>query len=188
MLTRAPKGFPEEHPAIDLLKNRQWGLSSRLPVERALKATLVKDVVTETLAGNLTEIRMSQRVLDAVLALRSFLFEAVYENTVATAEFRKATDILSGLWEKVRDRPDEFLDRRDVGFTSKAESSISSSSAEGGPTIGLQASSTCTRQVAQVQEPPHSATILVTSLRSAVSITVEPISASTVCLVPSCSM
>jgi len=77
-------------------------------------ATLVKDVATETLAGNLTEIRMSARVLDAVLALRSFLFEAVYENTIATAEFRKATDILSGLWEKVRERPDEFLDRRTI--------------------------------------------------------------------------
>jgi len=77
-------------------------------------ATLVKDVVTETLAGNLAEIRMSQHVLDAVLALRSFLFEAVYENTVATAEFRKATDILSGLWEKVRERPEEFLDRRTI--------------------------------------------------------------------------
>src|SRR5499425_687095 len=49
---------------------------------------LVKDVVTETLAGGLTEIRMSERVLDAVLQLRSFLFEAVYENTIATAEFR----------------------------------------------------------------------------------------------------
>jgi dGTPase len=77
-------------------------------------ATLVKDVVTETLAGSLTEIRMSQRVLDAVLALRSFLFEAVYENALATAEFRKAADILSGLWEKVRERPDEFLDRRTI--------------------------------------------------------------------------
>jgi dGTPase len=77
-------------------------------------ATLVKDVVTETLADNLTEIRMSQRVLDAVLALRSFLFEAVYENTLATAEFRKAIDILSGLWEKVRERPDEFLDRSTI--------------------------------------------------------------------------
>jgi dGTPase len=77
-------------------------------------ATLVKDVVTETLAGNLAEIRMSNRVLDAVLALRSFLFEAVYENTLATAEFRKATDILSGLWEKVREHPDEFLDRRTI--------------------------------------------------------------------------
>jgi len=77
-------------------------------------ATLVKDVVTETLAGKVAEIRMSGRVLDAVLALRSFLFEAVYENTIATAEFRKATDILSGLWEKVRERPDEFLDRRTI--------------------------------------------------------------------------
>src|ERR1700722_5728109 len=44
-LTRPPKGFPEDHPAIDLLKNKQWGVSARLPVERAMKATLVKDVV-----------------------------------------------------------------------------------------------------------------------------------------------
>ena len=77
-------------------------------------ATLVKDVVTETLAGGLTEIRMSERVLNAVLALRTFLFEAVYENTVATGEFRKATDILSGLWEKVRECPNEFLDLETV--------------------------------------------------------------------------
>ena len=77
-------------------------------------ATLVKDVVTETLAGGLIEIRMSDGVLGAVLALRSYLFEAVYENATATAEFRKATDILSGLWEKVRERPDEFLDRRTI--------------------------------------------------------------------------
>ena len=34
--------------------------------------TLVKDVVTETLAGGLTEIRMSDAVLEAVLELRSF--------------------------------------------------------------------------------------------------------------------
>src|SRR6202011_2860019 len=43
-------------------------------------ATLVKDVVTETLASNLSEIKMSERALAAVLALRSFLFDAVYEN------------------------------------------------------------------------------------------------------------
>ena len=54
------------------------------------------------------------RVLQAVLALRSFLFDAVYENSIATEEFKKATDILSGLWEKVRERPDEFLDRRTI--------------------------------------------------------------------------
>jgi dGTPase len=72
--------------------------------------TLVKDVVTTTLAGGLTEIRMSPSILEAVLALRSFLFDAVYENAIATAEFKKASGILSGLWEKVRERPNEFLD------------------------------------------------------------------------------
>jgi len=76
--------------------------------------TLVKDVVTETLAGGLMEIRMSEGVLKAVLELRSFLFEAVYENTIATLEFKKASGILSGLWEKVQERPDDFLDRRTI--------------------------------------------------------------------------
>jgi dGTPase len=74
----------------------------------------VKDVVTETLAGGLTEIRMSDAVLKAVLELRTFLFEAVYENSIATLEFKKASGILSGLWEKVRERPGEFLDRKTV--------------------------------------------------------------------------
>src|SRR3954454_12831089 len=76
--------------------------------------TLVKDVVTETLAGGLTEIRMSEAVLQAVLGLRSFLFDAVYEIAIATAEFKKASGILSGLWEKVRERPGEFLDRKTI--------------------------------------------------------------------------
>ena len=76
--------------------------------------TLVKDVVTETLAGGLSEIRMSDGVLGAVLKLRDFLFEAVYENSIATVEFKKASGILSGLWERVRERPDEFLDRRTI--------------------------------------------------------------------------
>src|SRR2546430_2535197 len=76
--------------------------------------TLVKDVVTETLAAGLTEIRMSDAVLRAVLDLRAFLFDAVYENTTATAEFKKASGILTGLWEKVRETPKEFLDQHTV--------------------------------------------------------------------------
>ncbi len=76
--------------------------------------TLVKDVVTETLSGGLTEIRMSAPVLDAVLRLRGFLFDAVYENSIATVEFKKALAILTGLWEKVRERPEEFLDLKTV--------------------------------------------------------------------------
>ena len=77
-------------------------------------ARMVKDVVTETQHAGLSEIRMSPEVLEATLAMRSFLFTAVYENDVATAEFKKATGILSGLWDKVRERPGEFLDRRIV--------------------------------------------------------------------------
>jgi dGTPase len=73
---------------------------------------MVKDVVTETRAGGLVEIRMSDAVLAATLEMRSFLFAAVYENEMATSEFRKATGILGGLWEKVRQRPSEFLEPR----------------------------------------------------------------------------
>jgi dGTPase len=72
--------------------------------------TMVTDAVIRTLDGGLTEVRMSDEVLGATLALRSFLFEAVYENPRATAEFEKAAGILGGLWEKVRARPEQFLD------------------------------------------------------------------------------
>jgi dGTPase len=78
-------------------------------------ARMVKDVVIETQNGDLAEIRMSEGVLEATLEMRAFLFAAVYENDTATTEFKKATGILGGLWEKVRERPDEFLDRRIIG-------------------------------------------------------------------------
>jgi len=75
---------------------------------------MVTDVVLETLDGGLTEIRMSDRILQATVGLRAFLFEAVYENETATAEFKKAAGILGGLWDRVKERPSEFLDRRTV--------------------------------------------------------------------------
>ena len=36
-LTRPPKGFPCDHPALDLIRCRQWGLSTTLPAAEALK-------------------------------------------------------------------------------------------------------------------------------------------------------
>jgi dGTPase len=75
-------------------------------------ARMVKDVVMETQAAGLAEIRMSEQVLSATLRMRAFLFEAVYENEAATAEFKKATGILGGLWERVRERPVGLLDER----------------------------------------------------------------------------
>ena len=80
------------------------------PTSSARIARMVKDVVIETQNGGLSEIRMSDEVLDATLEMRAFLFEAVYENETATTEFKKATGILGGLWDKVRERPDDFLD------------------------------------------------------------------------------
>ena len=71
---------------------------------------MVTDAVTETLAANLAEVRMTDAVLGATLKLRSFMFEAVYENPQATSEFEKAEGVLGGLWEKVRRRPEQFLD------------------------------------------------------------------------------
>ncbi len=76
---------------------------------------LVADVVRQTAAGDddeAPEIRMSAPVLEALLALRAFLFEAVYENDAATVEFRKAQGVLQRLWEKVREEPRRFVDRR----------------------------------------------------------------------------
>lgn len=75
---------------------------------------MVRDVVEATFSGNLSEIRMSPDVLEATLELRRFLFAAVYENEFATAEFKKAAGILGGLWEKIRERPKEFLDERTI--------------------------------------------------------------------------
>ena len=45
-LVRAPKGFPADHPALDLIRCRQWGMSTTLPASAALEpdfaATLIR--------------------------------------------------------------------------------------------------------------------------------------------------
>jgi dGTPase len=84
------------------------------PSPSARIGRMVKDVVLTTKAAGLDEIRMSDETLAATLELRAFLFRTVYENEASTVEFRKAADILGGLWEKVRERPREFLDRATV--------------------------------------------------------------------------
>src|SRR4029453_12798848 len=75
---------------------------------------MVTDVVLQTIDGGMTEIRMSDAILDATVGLRSFLFEAGYENKIATAEFTKAAGILGGLWNKVRQEPAKYLDETTI--------------------------------------------------------------------------
>jgi uncharacterized protein (TIGR02453 family) len=43
-LSRPPKGFPAEHPAMEWIKWRQWGVWATLPADSVLKPTLAKTV------------------------------------------------------------------------------------------------------------------------------------------------
>ncbi len=57
-LTRPPKGFPPDHPAGDLIRHRQWGLSATLPPETALDPKLASIVIKH--------FRLAAPVVDAL--------------------------------------------------------------------------------------------------------------------------
>jgi uncharacterized protein (TIGR02453 family) len=44
-LTRPPKGFPPDHPAIDLIRYKQWGMSTSLPPKTALEKDFAQTVI-----------------------------------------------------------------------------------------------------------------------------------------------
>lgn len=44
-LTRPPKGFGADHPGIDLIRCKQWGLAATLPAETALKPDFTAEVI-----------------------------------------------------------------------------------------------------------------------------------------------
>lgn len=44
-LTRPPKGFSPDDPALDLLLCKQWGVEATLPADFATRPTLAKDIV-----------------------------------------------------------------------------------------------------------------------------------------------
>jgi uncharacterized protein (TIGR02453 family) len=43
-LTRPPRGFSADSPALDLLLCRQWGISATLPAEMAIQPLLLKEI------------------------------------------------------------------------------------------------------------------------------------------------
>lgn len=43
-LSRPPKGFPRDHPAMEWIRWRQWGVTAHLPADFALRPTLAADV------------------------------------------------------------------------------------------------------------------------------------------------
>ncbi len=44
-LVRPPKGFPCDHPGMDLIRCRQWGLAATLPAKAALKKDLADVII-----------------------------------------------------------------------------------------------------------------------------------------------
>jgi uncharacterized protein (TIGR02453 family) len=44
-LTRPPKGFPKDHPAMDLLLCRQWGVEAKMAPSAALQEDFADEVI-----------------------------------------------------------------------------------------------------------------------------------------------
>ena len=71
--------------------------------------TMVNDIVSETRRLDKGELSITQDVLAAILDLREFLWERVYENETVRKDFNKAGKILRELYDYFMDRPDRFL-------------------------------------------------------------------------------
>jgi dGTPase len=71
--------------------------------------TMVNDMVRETLKQGGSQLSMTDEVLSAMVDLRSFLWERVYENQTVHADFHKAAKILRELYYYFMNHPDDFL-------------------------------------------------------------------------------
>jgi uncharacterized protein (TIGR02453 family) len=74
MLSRPPKGFPKEHPAMDLLKCRQWAVVAKLPSQAAVDTALVKNIVTHFRAAAPLVALLNQPLTAAPREKRPILF------------------------------------------------------------------------------------------------------------------
>lgn len=83
--------------------------------------TMVKDVVYNSLASNLKDIRMSGDVKKITYALRDFLYDNIYEGEVTKREFRKAKKILVDLYHYYVDHADEVFSEFPKGMTRNRE-------------------------------------------------------------------
>jgi dGTPase len=71
-------------------------------------ARMVKDMVASSRLEEKRQIRMGEEVLGALIALRDFLYERVYERPEIRREFERAQRIISELWEYFHAHADEF--------------------------------------------------------------------------------
>lgn len=79
---------------------------------RARLNTMIHDVIINSM--NQPEIRMSQRVMEATMGLRKYLFEHVYQNPQAKGEEEKAIHMITNLYQYYIDHlaliPESYLE------------------------------------------------------------------------------
>jgi dGTPase len=71
--------------------------------------TMVNDVIMQTLRAGGGRLSLTEDVLSAMVDLRNFLWDRVYENERVHGVFRKATKILKELYHYFVDQPGYFL-------------------------------------------------------------------------------
>lgn len=71
--------------------------------------TMVTDILQETLRVNDGRLHLTGKVLSAMLDLRDFLWDSVYENEAVHADFHKASKILMEIYQHFIDHPDYFM-------------------------------------------------------------------------------
>jgi dGTPase len=71
--------------------------------------TMVRDLIMQSLEAELEQLRMSEDVLEAIYALREFLWKNVYEGERTKKEFEKARKVLTDLYGYYLAHPDEVF-------------------------------------------------------------------------------
>jgi dGTPase len=71
--------------------------------------TMVNDIISGTRRMNEGRLLITEEVLSAMVELRDFLWDRVYENEVVHADFHKASKILRELYHYFLGHPDYFL-------------------------------------------------------------------------------
>jgi uncharacterized protein (TIGR02453 family) len=78
-LSRPPKGFPAEldgkpHPALDLIRCRQWGLSATLPAETALQPNLADEIVRHFKLASPIIAALNTPIAESIKPRKSVMF------------------------------------------------------------------------------------------------------------------
>lgn len=69
---------------------------------------MVVDVIEQTYKKNERKIHASDELIDAIKALRTFLYKMVYDNDVVHGDFVKSSRIITELYGYYLEKPDDF--------------------------------------------------------------------------------